>query len=154
MGAQLTIESPDFDRIKKESGSATRDALVLLWRVANDEALQRRTGIRLAQDKEVGLVQYDAPTTQQDNYNAGDGLYVVFTGSTAFPLTGIRNGVDGRRYDLHNLGTGTITIKYESASSDSANRFDTHTAADVTVATGKTFMVRYLNGRWRELSPA
>jgi hypothetical protein len=52
--------------------------------------------------------------------------------------------------NIHNLGTGTITLKHESASSDVTNRLDTAADADVAVTTGKCARFRYLNNRWRQ----
>lgn len=149
MSENLSVESPDFDRIKKESGIATRDAVNLLWSVLNSEVRTRSQTVQRAQNRVSPKVQTDAPTTTQNNADPGDSGTLLFTGGTAFNLTGLRNGLDGRRVKIHNLGTGTITIKYESASSDALNRFDTVTAGDLSVTTGKTADVEYLNGRWR-----
>lgn len=151
MSENQTIASPDFDRIKKEAGSATRDAVVLLWEVGNNEAAERRRGVRRAQETSERKVLSDAPTTAQDNYDAMDATVVLFTGGSAFNLTGIRNGTTGRKVEIVNLGTGTVTVKYNSGSSDLGNRFDMASAADVAVTTGKCFLARYLNGYWRQL---
>lgn len=150
MSEQLTIEAPDFPRIKKESGTATRDAIQLLWFVANNEGRERRLGVRAAQESSRRKVKSDAPTAGQNNYNAESSGIVVFTGSTSFNLTGLRNGVQGDKVEVHNLGTGTVTLKHESASSDASNRLDTAADADVSITTGKTAILRYLNSRWRQ----
>lgn len=150
MAEQLSIEAPEFDRIQKESGPATRDGVQLLWSVANEEARQRRRGVRLAQEMQRQKVLDIAPTTQQDNLDWDGSGVVLFTGSTSVNLTGLRNGVQGVTVVLHNLGTGTITAKHESASSEASNRLDTDGDTDVSITTGKTIIVRYLNGRWRQ----
>lgn len=41
MSDNLVIESPDFDRIEKESGYATKDAVNLLWLTLNQEIINR-----------------------------------------------------------------------------------------------------------------
>lgn len=150
MSENQTIEAPDFDHIKKESGTATRDAVNLLWLVANDEAGQRRRGIRRAVETDERKVLSDAPTTPQHNYDAQDATVILFTSGSAFPLTGVRNGTTGRLIEIVNLGTGTVTVQYDSGLSDAINRFDMASAADVAVTTGKSFLARYLNNRWRQ----
>jgi hypothetical protein len=148
----LTIEAPEFDRIKKEAGPATRDATQLLWFVANDESAQRRRGIRRAMDVLQPKVKSDAPTAAQHNYDTDGATTIQFTGSTAFNLTGLRNGETGQIKVIHVLGSATVTIKYDDANSDAIHRFDTGSGADVAVATGKTFIAQYLNSRWRQWS--
>jgi hypothetical protein len=146
----LTVESPDLDRIKKESGYATRDAVQLLWFVANGEGAERRRGVRAAQEEDLKKTITVAPTTDQHNFDTQGAPILVFTGSASFNLTGFRNGIQGTGRVLHNLGTGTITLQHESASSDAANRLDLAADAAVAVPTGKCARFRYLNNRWRQ----
>lgn len=150
MAENLSVESPDFDKIRKESGTATSDAIRLLWYVTNNEIADRRRGVREAQEKREGKVLSAAPASAQDNFDAQGAFLVVFTGSTAFNLTGIRNGLDGRCLLIHVTGTGTVTVKNESASSDAANRIDSQSGADLSVTTGKTLILNYYASRWRE----
>jgi len=150
VGEQLSIEAPEFDLIKKEAGPSTRDGMQLLWAVANEEARQRRRGVRLAQEVSKPKVLSLAPTVNQDNLDWDASGIVLFTGTTSVNLTGLRNGESGVTVVLHNLGTGTITLKHESASSETANRLDTNADTDVTLSTGKTVILRYLSGRWRQ----
>jgi hypothetical protein len=150
MAENLSIESPDFDRIKKESGPSTRDAVQLLWFVANGEGAERRRGVRAAQEEDLKKTKSDAPTTDQHNYDTEGSPIIVFVGSTSFNLTGIRNGLQGMGRTIHNLGTGTITLKHESALSDATNRLDTNLDADVPIPTGQCARLRYLNSRWRQ----
>lgn len=149
MSENLQISSPDFDRIKKLDPNAIRDAINLLWLVLNGEVRTRSQTVQRAQNRVSPKVLSDGPAAQQDNYDPGDCGTLLFTGTTNFNLTGIRNGMDGRRLKIHNLGTGTITLKYESASSDATSRFATVTAGDKTVTTGQTADIEYLNSRWR-----
>lgn len=151
MAENQTIESPDFDRIKKESGSATRDAIQLLWYVANNEAAERRRGVRAAQEESLRKVKSDAPAAQQDNYDTEGAPLVEFTGSTNFNLTGVRNGQTGMLRAFYNRGSATITVKYNSGSSDATNRFDMQGAADVSLTTGKTVVFRFFNAAWRQM---
>ena len=152
MSENLQIESPDFDRIQKGDPGAIRDAVNLLWLVLNAEIRSRTQTVQRATNRVNPAVLSAAPTAAQHNFDAGDVGTILFTGSTAFNLTGIRNGVAGRRLKIHTLGSGTVTIKYENGSSDAANRLDTVTAGDKTVATGQTAELEYLNSRWRVAS--
>jgi len=147
---QLSIEAPEFDRIKKEAGLSTRDGIQLLWQVANQEAKERRRGVRLAQEREQRKVYVYAQAADLHNFDWDALGTVVFTGASSVTLTGLRNGAQGDTVHLHVLGTGTVTLKHESASSDATNRLDTAADADVAVATGKTVCVQYLNSRWRQ----
>lgn len=149
MAENLQISSPDFDRIKKGDFNAIHDAINLLWMVGNNEASVRARTVQQAQNRLSPKVQADAPLVGQNNYDGGDTSILSFEGATNFNLTGIRNGIDGWVRVIHNLGSGTITLKYESASSDASNRIDTVTAADKTVTTGQTAFLVYRNHRWR-----
>lgn len=154
MAVNLSIESPDFDLIRKQSGYAVEDAIRLLWNVLNEEQRSRRLGVREAKEKIEGKVKTDPSTSNQDNYDSEGAQTVYFTGGSALNVTGIRNGVEGRVIIFTTLGVGTITYKNNSASSDTANRIVTAGGADVAAATNKTFIVQYLNNRWREVSLA
>jgi hypothetical protein len=149
MAEQLVIESPAFDRIRKGDGHAIEDAIRLLWLVANNEASMRTQTVQQAQNQISPKVLSGAPTTQQDNYDARDGGYVLFTSATPFTLTGLRNGIDGRTFIIENLGTGTVTIAHESAGSDAANRFYLRSGASAALATGQAVFAWYVNQRWR-----
>lgn len=152
MSNNLTIEAPAFDRITKGDFRATTDAIRLLWFVVNQLSSQESSDIQTVKKRYVPVVQSDAPVSQQDNYDTRGSGVALFTGGTAFDLTGIRNG--GGWVLIANLGTGTITIKQESASSDAAARIDLAAGADKTVATNKFMLLTYLNSRWREVSLA
>ncbi len=154
MGSQLTIESPNFDRIRKNDGVAIENAIRLLWFVANNAADVERRDIQLARNSINLATLTVAPTVAQHNLNArGAGIVLVNT-STAFDLTGVRNGVQGALLILANLGSATMTAKHESASSDAANRITLAAAVDKAVATNKFLLLEYLNARWREMSLA
>ncbi len=153
-GSQLTIQSADFDKIRKETGQETVDFLTRLWYILNDETRLRRQGDRINASRIRGGLVTDAPTTQQDDYDAGSGtLFVYFNGSTPFTLTGIRNGQAGRRLVIHNGGSATVTIADDSASSATTNRILTSTGGNKSLTTDKTITLNYLDSRWREDSP-
>lgn len=151
----LTIASPDFDKIKHGDQIATADAIRLLWYIANDEAKTRRIGIQSSIDRSIRKTLTDAPTANQNNYATGGAGIIYFTGSTAFNLTGILGtGEEGERIVLHNEGSGTITVKYNSGSSDAPNRITTQSGADLSLTTGKTVLLHKLGTLWREVKLA
>ena len=49
MAENLSIEAPNFDRIRKGDTHATEDAIRLLWYVLNNEIRMRRIGQQLLQ---------------------------------------------------------------------------------------------------------
>jgi hypothetical protein len=122
----------------------------LLWFVANGEGAERRRGVRAAQEEELKKTITVAPTTDQHNFDTQGAPILVFVGATSINVTGFRNGIQGMGRVLHNLGTGTVTLQHESASSDATNRLDLAADAAVAVPTGKCARFRYLNNRWRQ----
>lgn len=152
MASNLVVESPDFDLIEKRAGGPTRDALYLLWSVLNNEITVRSQTVKAAQDTLEGKALADAPAAGQNNYDTQKALTVTFTGSTNFNLTGFRNPVPGRVVLVQNTGSGTVTVKHNSASSDAANRIVTVTAGDKTIATGQTALFHYSQSFWRMAS--
>lgn len=151
MAENQTIESPDFEGIRHEAGYNTEDAIRLMWKVLNEEVNNRRKFVKDAKDKIEGAVKVDAGTTNVNNYDAENSQTVYFTGGSAFNITGIRNGTEGRLIIFVVLGAGTVTLKNNDASSDASNRIICSAGADKAVATNKTFLAHYLNSRWREL---
>ena len=152
MATNLSIESPDFDEIRKRAGTATEDAIKLLWGVLNVEIETRRTSVRQAKEVDEGKVFTLAPTTNQHNLDTKRSTIVLFNGSSAINLTGIVNGVEGQRLTLHNLGSATITIVHNSGSSFAANRIITDTAANKSLTAGSSMILLYLTDLWRELN--
>ncbi len=150
MAENLTVESPDFDRIKKESGPATRDAVQLLWFVANGEGAERRRGVRAAQEESLRKVKSDAPTDTMNDYDTEGSPVIVLIASTPIALTGIRNGIQGLHRTFHNLGTADIVAVHENDLSEALNRLDLRADANVSIATGQCISFRYLNSRWRQ----
>lgn len=153
MAESLTVEAPDFDLLRKETGRATEDAIRTLWYVVNNEMRQRRQLQKRSDDRLQGKILTSTVTTNQNNFDTENALIVLFTGASALNLTGLRNGEEGRTVVLLNIGAGTITVKHASASSDALNRFNTAAAADVSLVTGKTVIVSYANSLWREVKP-
>jgi hypothetical protein len=147
----LSVEAPDFDYIKKEAGPHTKDGMILLWTVANDEAKQRRTGIRLAIERQEVKTLINSPAVSQDNYDTQFSTTLRFDGVVGINVTGIKARVEGARVRVMVLGVGTITLKHNSASSEAQNRILLFAAADKAVATNKSVELEYQNARWREI---
>lgn len=154
MAENLSVESPDFDRIRKGNPYATEDAMRLLWFVTNDEIAKRRKADRQISERVSPKVLPLAPTASQNNLDTqGCGL-LEFTGTSAINITGIMARTEGDILLLHNTGSGTITFKHGSGSSDATNQLLFASGADKAVATDKSLVLLYLNLRWRELSLA
>lgn len=150
MADNLSVQSIDEDAVRKESGPNTSDAVKLLWSALNEEiAARRRTG-RDAKEVDEGKIKFTAPTSAQDDYDDERSTILYFTGSTNFNFTGLRNGVEGRRITLFNLGSASITLKH-NASSQTANRLFLSSGADKTLSQGLSIMFGYINAGWREL---
>lgn len=154
MSTNLTIESFDFERIKREAGTVTADAIHTLWSVANSEAKSRRTGLRVATERIAPKSVIDSPAAQQDDYDTQDGAIIRFDGAVAFDLTGLRSRSDNTIMIIMVLGAGTVTIKQNSGASEAANRILLAAGADKAVATNKSIVLVYENTRWRELDLA
>jgi hypothetical protein len=152
MASQLTIESPDFDRIRKESGRATEDAIRLLWLVANDEASDRRTGVREAIERWEKKYIILAPTVNQNNLDTQDAAILRFEGASAVNVTGLKARVEGTIVLVSVLGSATITLMHDSGSSEARNRILFQAAANKAVATNRDVFLKYASSRWREIS--
>ncbi len=154
MAENLSVEAPDFDLVRKETGRATEDALRTLWFAINGEMSIRRQNAKRDNDRLQGKILTSAVSANQDNFDTQGALIVIFTDAGAFNITGIRNPTEGRVIYLTNLGAGTKTIKHASANSDAPNRFRTFALGDLGIATDKTVIVEYANSLWREVKLA
>jgi hypothetical protein len=149
MASNLSIESPNFEKIAEEAGQFTSDAVGLLWAALNATRKEVRTGDRQATDMLAPKVKALSPSASVDNLDLEGCSVVHFTGGTQ-NVTGFRAPETGktRILILANTGAGTITVKH-NATSETANRIVTKSAADVTL----TLMILiYLASRWREVA--
>jgi hypothetical protein len=152
VASNLTIESPNFERIEKEAGQFTSDAVGLLWAALNDTRKTQRIGDRLATEQLAPKVLQKAPSASVDNLDLEGASVVEFTGSSSVNLTGFRAPETGRTRVLllYTSGTGTITLKH-LVTSESANQIYTIGGADSVKATGAGAILVYLSGKWRQL---
>lgn len=94
------------------------------------------------------------PTTlsgDQNNYDIGFYDVLRMSSTLGINITGLQGGKKGRSLRVLNVGSFSITFKYENASSDAANRIHTNTAGDlVVVADGwGEFYYDSTISRWR-----
>jgi hypothetical protein len=153
MAFNLTIESPNFEKIVKETGQFTRDAVNTIWAALNDtRSVVRRTYLELKNELKPAFLSL-APAGSTDNLDITNVSIISFTGGTAQNLTGLRAPETGEAkvVFISVLGAGTITMK-NNATSDVGNRLSNATGADVTRATGQGIIYVYLSGAWREVA--
>lgn len=97
-------------------------------------------------------------TANTDNY-APTGLATANTlrlsTDASRDLTGLTGGSDGRLMIVHNVGSNTLVLKNESASSTAANRF-AFGGSDVTLAASQSVTLQYdaTASRWRSVAGA
>lgn len=153
MASNLTIESPNLDKIEKEAGQFTRDAINTLWAALNETRKTERVDFRQVRDI-LGpkVIQVDAGASV-DNLDLQGASVVEFTGSSAQNFTGMRAPETGRTrlVIVAVTGSGTITAKH-LVTSESANQLDNAGAADLTLATRGAVIYAYLSGKWREVA--
>lgn len=154
MSVNLTIEAPPFELIKKEAGPNTADAVRLLWSVANQEAAERRSGIRIATERIAPKSRIDSPGAAQDNYDTQYATIIRFDGAVAVNVTGFRARSENTLLIVLVLGAATITLKHDSANSEARNRILMAGGADKAIATNQSVILLYENTRWRELELA
>ena len=113
MAVNLTVEAPEFDQIEKESGRATRDAIRLLWGVANYESQRRRKTDRRLADRLSPKVLYLAPTANQNNLDTQGAGVLYYNGASAVNITGYILREEGDILFIHVAGAGTITHTHQ-----------------------------------------
>jgi hypothetical protein len=86
-----------------------------------------------------------------NNLNIGSATYIKVSGPTsAFTITGLTGGTDGKMIILYNTSSGNMTLKNQSTSSTAANRVITTTGADVTTTGDGSITMLYdgTQSRW------
>lgn len=152
MATNLTIESPNFEKINKEAGQFTADAISLLWAALNDTRATERRDFRIATEKLAPKVVSLSPSASVNDLDSQGASSVSFTGGTQ-NFTGVRAPETGEARILlvHNSGSGTITVIH-SATSEAANQFVTDGAANVALTQNKAIVFQYLASKWREVA--
>ena len=94
-------------------------------------------------------------TSDQNNFNpSGQSYFIRLSSNATRTVSGLTFSVtqlSGEQHLLFNVGSSSIVLANESASSTAANRFTTLTGADVTLAAGQALHVIYdgVTSRWR-----
>lgn len=152
MATNLTVESPNFEKIGQEAGQFTADAISTIWAAINDTRATERRDFRRATERLAPKIVSFTATASVNNLDSEGASTVSFVGGTQ-NFTGIRAPETGeaRIVFIHNSGAGTITVK-NAATSETANQFATSTGADYALTTGKGLVVQYLASKWREVA--
>lgn len=153
MANNLTIESPNLDKISTEAGQFTSDAINTLWSALNDTRRTERVDFRIARDILAPKLLAILPTASVDNLDLQDSSVLQFAGSSAVNFTGMRAPETGktRIVLVHNTGSATITAKH-NVTSEATNRLSNSTAADVSLTTGSSALYVYLSSLWRQVA--
>ena len=153
MGTNLTIVSPNFDKIEKEAGQFTSEAISTLWQALNYAMKIERLDTRKAIDLLEPRVKTISPSASVDNLDLEGSSVVSFIGSTAQDFTGMRAPETGkcRIVFVQVSGSGTITAKH-NLTSETANQLTISTGADQALTTGSGIIFAYLASKWREVA--
>lgn len=153
MASNLTIEAPNFEKIKKESGPFTHDAILTLWAAFNDTRATERRDFRIASEILAPKVLTIAATGGMNDLDLTGSSVLSFTGASAQDLTGLKAPETGqtRICFIQVSGAGTITLKH-NATSETANQLVLSTGADTARATNTGIILVYLSGKWREVA--
>lgn len=153
MSTNLTVESPQFERIAKEAGPFTRDAVNLLWAALNDTRATERRDFRVATESLEPKILTIAAAASQNNIDTQGASIVSFVGGSAQNLTGFKAPETNhhRVLFLQVSQAGTITVK-NSVTSETANQIVTSTGADVALTTGKGMVLAYIENKWRQIA--
>jgi hypothetical protein len=97
---------------------------------------------------------FSTPTTlaaDQNNYTLPAGRNIRLDNSAAVNITGAVATVDGDERQIINVGPNNITLKHQSASSTSTNRFQCIGGADIVLAQHDSTFLIYdaTSGYWR-----
>jgi hypothetical protein len=149
----LTIESPNFEKINKEAGQHTSDAVGLLWAALNDTRKTERVDFRQARDIMAPRVLSLNQTAAVDNLDLAGASVVEFTGTVGINFSGIKAPETGRTriVTVYVTGSGGVTLLHDSTS-ESANRFTMTTGANRLLSTQDGLILIYLSGKWREVN--
>lgn len=153
MATNLTIQSPNFDKIRLESGYFTRDAVMTLWEGLNDTRsteLADVTGLRAElAPKSLSL----APSGTTNNLDIRGYSILSLTGSVNESITGFwaPDTNVAKLLFVQNSGTATYTLSNLSASSESQNQIASKAGTDISLASGGAVGFVYLASKWRQI---
>lgn|SRR5574341_199594 len=153
MAENLSIEAPEFERIRDGDFHAIEDGIRLLWFVANNAERVRRTQDRKISQRYSPKVLLMPQTSNQNNVDTQDAGLIVYTGGSNIDVSGYRApSVDGAVLIIFVTGVGTIRHMHQDANSDAGNRMVFDPAANNSVNTNEGLILLYQDSRWRELN--
>lgn len=152
MATNLTVASPNFEKITKEAGNFTSDAINFLWATLNATRADLRREARRGQERIEPKVLSLAPSANQDNIDTDGASVVSFTGTSAVNVTGFRAPETNytRVLFIQISGTATITFKH-NVTSETANQIVLSGGADLARATNTGLVLVYLASKWRQV---
>jgi len=152
MALNQTIESPNIQKIRAESGQFTADAINVMWGALNDTRAVLRRSFRRTKERIEPLVLHVVAAASIDNLDLQGASIVSFEGSTAQNFTGMKAPETGetRVVIVHVNGTGTITAKDE-ATSTAANQLSVD-GGDQAMATDDGTIFVYLASKWKQVA--
>lgn len=152
MAINQTIESPNFEKINKEAGQFTSDAISLLWNAINDTRKTERMDFRRVSERmEPKVLTIDAGASV-DNLDLDGASVISFIGASAQNFTGMRAPEPGKsRVVLVQVsGAGTITAKH-NATSSTENQLVNTLGVDKALATNAGIVYVYTAAKWRQV---
>lgn len=153
MGNNLSIESPNFEKIEKESGPFTAQAMYTIWAAYNDTRKTERQHFAITSSELFCGLLTQTPAASLNNLDMRGYDFLLFTGSSAQNFTGIVAPETGKTkvVFVKVVGSATITAKH-NVTSEVANRLALSGAADFAMSTGKGLMLGYVNSLWQEIA--
>jgi hypothetical protein len=153
MGNNLSIESPNFEKIDKEAGQFTSSAVATLWAALNEVLKSDRTHFTIVQQELFVNPNILSAAASVDNLDMRGFSALQFTGGSAQNFTGMVAPEFNKVKIIYIkvTGTGTITAKH-NVTSLATNRLSLATGADFAMTTGKGLIVGYMNTLWVELA--
>lgn len=153
MGMNQTVEAPNFEKIAKEAGQFTSDAINLLWAAINDTRSVGRRSSRQVSETFAPKMLIMTPTASVNDLDLDGASLVSFQGASGQNFTGMKAPETGKNQIVfvHVSGAGTITAK-NGATSETQNQLSHESGADVTLSTAKGIIYVYIAGKWREVA--
>jgi hypothetical protein len=153
VATNLSIESPNFEKINSEAGPNTTSAISTLWQTLNETRRDDRVHFALAQSELFLNPLVTSPTASVDNLDGRGYSAIIFSGASSVNFTGIVAPENSRFkvFFIKVVGAGTITAKH-NVTSLAANRLALAGSADYSMTTSKGLIVAYANSLWQEVA--
>lgn len=149
----LDIQAPNFDKIEKEAGAYTSQAVFTLWAAFNALTSTERAHSTIAISELFSNTVTVSAGASIDNLDMRGFGTLAFSGASAQNFTGIVAPETGRTkfVFVKVYGAGTITAKH-NVTSIAANRLSLSGAVDFAMTTGKGLILAYVNTFWSEIA--